>query len=253
MTKRKILLLAMSLCMVAILAVGGTLAYFTDTDAQTNVFTVGHVAIDLFENFGDNDETGIEDLTPVTYNEDGTRRQDNVVTKEVYVENTGSKDAYVRVHIAIPQILDDGADTFDASANILHFNFEANNAAAGGWDWSDTPGAPYTGEWNYYETKIGDIVYNVYVVTHEPPVTPGEVTGHAMSQVYMDSDVTNADVTRIKETLGDEWKIYVVAEAGQVEGFYNAHEALDTQFGVPGKYTVNFTADPEGKTQPPQE
>ena len=29
MTKRKILLLAMSLCMVAILAVGGTLAYFT--------------------------------------------------------------------------------------------------------------------------------------------------------------------------------------------------------------------------------
>ena len=74
-----------------------------------------------------------------------------------------------------------------------------------------------------------------------------------MSQVYMDSDVTNADVTRIKETLGDEWKIYVVAEAGQVEGFYNAHEALNTQFGVPGTYAVNFTADAENKTQPEQE
>ena len=247
MNKRKIILLATALCMVAILAAGGTLAYFMDTDAQTNVFTVGHVAIDLFENF-DEDNNGFEDLTPVTYNEDGTRRPDNVVTKEVYVENTGSKNAYVRVHIAIPQILDDGADTFDASANILHFNFDQGHASAGGWDWSATPGEPYTGEWNYYETEINGIDYNVYVVTHEPPVVPGEVTGHAMSQVYMDSDVTNADVTRIKETLGDEWKIYVVAEAGQVEGFYNAYDALNTQFGVPGEYDVAFTAEAEGKT-----
>ncbi len=247
MNKRKIILLATALCMVAILAVGGTLAYFTDTDTQTNVFTVGHVAIDLFENF-DDDNNGFEDLTPVTYNEDGTRRPENVVTKEVYVENTGSKDAYVRVHIAIPQILDDGDPSFDASANILHFNFEEGNVGQGAWDWSATPDEPYTGEWNYYETEIDGIVYNVYVVTHEPPVAPGEVTGHAMSQVYMDASVTNDDVTLIKETLGDDWKIYVVAEAGQVEGFYDAYDALNTQFGVPGNYTVNFTATPEGKT-----
>ena len=51
MNKRKILSLALGMCMVAILAVGGTLAYFVDTDAATNVFTTGNVAIDLIETF----------------------------------------------------------------------------------------------------------------------------------------------------------------------------------------------------------
>ena len=49
MNKRKIVLLATALCMIAILAIGGTLAYFTDTDAKTNTFTVGNVKIQLLE------------------------------------------------------------------------------------------------------------------------------------------------------------------------------------------------------------
>lgn len=50
MNKRKTLALALTLCMVAILAIGGSLAYFTDTtDAKVNEFTVGNVDIDLTE------------------------------------------------------------------------------------------------------------------------------------------------------------------------------------------------------------
>lgn len=49
MNKKKIALLAMSLCMIAILAVGGSLAFLTDTDHQTNTFTAGHVNIKLDE------------------------------------------------------------------------------------------------------------------------------------------------------------------------------------------------------------
>lgn len=49
MNKRKLLTLAMSLSMVAILAVGATIAYFTDTDTVTNTFTVGNVSIELIE------------------------------------------------------------------------------------------------------------------------------------------------------------------------------------------------------------
>ena len=41
MNKRKILLLVASLCIVAPLAIGGTLAYFTDNDSKTNTFTIG--------------------------------------------------------------------------------------------------------------------------------------------------------------------------------------------------------------------
>ena len=53
MSKRKILLLAMSIIMIAILAIGGTLAYFTAEDSADNVFTMGNVDIELEENFGE--------------------------------------------------------------------------------------------------------------------------------------------------------------------------------------------------------
>ena len=47
--KKKILSLCLVLALAAVAVVGGTLAYFTDTDAETNVFTVGNVSIDLIE------------------------------------------------------------------------------------------------------------------------------------------------------------------------------------------------------------
>lgn len=46
--KKKIVSLALAVCLIAIAAVG-TLAYFTDKDAETNTFTVGNVKIDLLE------------------------------------------------------------------------------------------------------------------------------------------------------------------------------------------------------------
>ncbi len=49
MNKRKLMLVAVALCMAAILLAGGTLAYLTDTDQQTNTFTTGHVALELDE------------------------------------------------------------------------------------------------------------------------------------------------------------------------------------------------------------
>jgi len=61
--KKKILTICLVVALLAT-AVGGTLAYFTDTDAQKNTFTTGNVAIDLWEDFGDNDALGIEELIP---------------------------------------------------------------------------------------------------------------------------------------------------------------------------------------------
>lgn len=50
MKTKNFLMLALSLCLVAIIAVGGTLAYFTTTTKpKENVFTAGQVAIDLVD------------------------------------------------------------------------------------------------------------------------------------------------------------------------------------------------------------
>ena len=59
--KKKIV--ALCLCVaLAVVAIGGaTLAYFTDTDNETNTFTVGNVKIDLIEQ--ERGENGLQDFT----------------------------------------------------------------------------------------------------------------------------------------------------------------------------------------------
>ena len=246
--KKKILSLCLVVALAATAVIGGTLAYFSDTDAQKNTFTTGNVVIDLWEDFGDNDDNGIEELIPATGSaQAGTLK--NGIEKEVYVENTGSEDAYVRVHIAIPSILDDGADTFDAGKNVLHFNYDEESVADGKWNWSKSVDGP-TGS---NTTTIDGISYNVYVVTYETKLATGDVTVDAIHQVYLDSKVTNKDITQIKETLGDDWYIYVVAEGTLAEGFTDAYNALNTAFGDPstadGQVTeAEFKAAYENKT-----
>ena len=235
MNKRKLMLLASCLLMVAVLAVGGTLAYFQDDESVTNVFTVGYVEIDLDENF----EQGSELMPTTGKDEEGNVK--NAVAKEVFVTNTGANPAYVRVHIAIPAILDNGDPNFDAGANVLHFNYAPDSVGAGKWDWSNSTGAPYEGSYNYYETLIEDIEYNVYVVTYEKALEKDEKTVNAMHQVYLDASVTNQDIIDINKVLeADNWQILVVAEGVQSEGFDDAYTALNTAFGVPGNYDIEW-------------
>ena len=235
MNKRKILLLASCLLMVAVLAVGGTLAYFQDDESVTNVFTVGYVSIDLEENF-----TQKSELMPTT-GKDENDNVKNAVKKEVFVTNDGDNAAYVRVHIAIPAILDNGNPDFDAGENVLHFNYAPDSIGAGKWDWSNSTGAPYEGTYNYYETEIAGIAYNVYVVTYEKALAKGDTTVNAMHQVYLDASVTNQDISDINKVLGvDNWQILVVAEGVQAQGFDDAYTALNTAFGAPGSYTIDW-------------
>lgn len=249
--KKKIIALALVAALGASAAIGGSLAFFTDTDAQTNTFTTGNVAIDLYEDFGDNDANGIEGLIPATGSaQAGTLK--NGIEKEVYVQNTGSEAAYVRVHIAIPAILDNGRPDFDASKNVLHFNYTDDSIGKDRWDWSKTAeDGVYEGNWNFYTTSINGKAYNVYVVTYGTALAYSESTFDAMHQVYLDSKVTNEDITKIKAELGDEWKIYVAAEGTQAQGFDNAFDALNASFGTPGTngyVAPAFLATSEGKT-----
>lgn len=229
--KKKIIALCLVVALALTAIVSGSLAYFTDKDAADNVFTTGNVKIELKEEFEQNSK-----LLPAT----GSAQQgtlENGVDKKITVKNTGSEDAFVRVHIAIPSILDDGAETFDAGKNVLHFNYDPNSIGAGKWDWSKTTGTPYEGDWNFYETTIDNVEYNVYVVTYGTALKAGETTAQeAMYQVYLDSRVTNADIEKINEALGANWEIKVVAEGAQAAGFADAYAALNTAFGAPNTY-----------------
>lgn len=269
MNKRKIMLLAMALCMVAILAVGGTLAYFTAEDGADNVFTMGYVDIELEEDFEQESE-----LTPGLD-----------VGKEVWINNTGNTDAYARVHIAIRSDMDDGNPEFAAVNNFLHFNFEWDSVKAGEWTWFNTltpanvpyaeyPGYPGTGnkEWNFYTTTIDGEEYNVYVVTYSTEIKAGQETSKAITKVYLDPTVNAVPEylmngnEYVKDANGDlictgvwyvdshgneiwfpisdfnredgkaEVYVKVWAEATQKDPFTDPFTALNTVFGVPGTY-----------------
>ena len=226
MNKRKLMLVAVALCMVAILGFGGTLAYLTDTDNATNVFTVGNVKIELLEEF----------------NAENAKLLPNIpVTKKVTVKNTGSEEAYVRVHIAIPALLDSGDEDnpqFAAYNNRLHFNYSDASVADGQWNWTEALGAEgATGEpgkagskWQCYDAKVDGINYNVYVVTYETKLASQGVTAtEAMYQVYLDASLDNVHIQEITDTIG-AIKILVAAEAVQAEGFEDAYEAFDAAY-----------------------
>ena len=64
--RRKVALTAAAVAMVGTLAVGGTLAWFTDTETATNVITTGNVDVRWFEN----DEAITDENPGVPYGED---------------------------------------------------------------------------------------------------------------------------------------------------------------------------------------
>lgn len=89
MSKRKILALASAVCMVAILAIGGTLAYFTDKEEATNTFTVGNVDITLTEpNWK---VSGSQDASEVYPGEP--------LAKDPTVTNSGANPCFVRIKV----------------------------------------------------------------------------------------------------------------------------------------------------------
>ena len=198
--KKKITAICLCIALVAIAVVGASLAYFTDTDNETNTFTVGNVAIELIEkerdgNGGTKDFEQGKKLYPIVGSAQGEKDAlgmpiaKNYVDKMVTIANTGTEKAYIRAYFAIPSALDDGYETFNAGLNVLHFNF-GNKVGEDGavtstdgveWNWKHGDN-----KWNYFETTIDGIQYNVYYADYYQAVDAGAATEQLVSGVYLD-------------------------------------------------------------------
>lgn len=265
MTKKKILTLALAAIVAVTAIAGASFAYLTDTDKATNTFTIGNVKIEQYEkDRNGKDFVNGQKLLPIVgdYKEQGTEYHmgTNYIDKIVTVKNTGSEAAYIRTHIAIPAALDDGAYTYDALANVLHWNGASANDTFGAanpsgsldndWYWgkstaTDWPGT--AGDWNCYQTTVNNVKYNVYVATHGTAVAAGKTTAPSLFGLYLDKDVDyNATtgkyfVVRNGQTkeftlTADNTKVLVLSEAVQASGWNNAFTALDEAFGTVGSY-----------------
>lgn len=253
--KKKLTAIFLCVALVAIAIVGASLAYFTDKDEATNTFTAGGVKIQLIEQQVNKEGTALEDfaqnqvLMPIVGSAQGEKDDfgqpvaANYVDKMVTIQNTGKSAAYVRAYFAIPSALDDGfEESFNASMNILHFNFGNANGATtynNQWLWGSVAKPNHSG-WNYFETTIDDVSYNVYFADYYQPLAAGETTEQFVSGVYLDSHVDmkegkyidtrfpNADLSILQGPV----KCPVMAVAVQADGFKTAAEAITAAFGA---------------------
>ena len=215
MTKRKIMLLAMALSVVAILAVGDTLAYFTDTEAADNVFTVGNVDIDLTEPKWDGQ--GSEDAPEVYPGE--------AIAKDPTITNNGANPCFVRMKITGWDSLIDA----ELSDNLIGYRTDYTDNKLGE-NWVCPAG--------YNEAD------DSYIFYYNKVLAVGATTDALFDQIVLPWDLVNGN----GET---EYHIEVYAEAVQAQGAkpsWSAVEAMTVDeiaawFSTCG-FTLDIPADP---------
>ena len=261
MTKKKILVLALTIAMVAILAVGGSLAYLTDTDAKTNTFTVGNVKIELLEsslhreNAGYANGTTADQLNPQnaelwsdvaklgTGNTSSYKAGDTFYTDTQIEDNAKTykcenvklnpgqsyhKMPYVKntgkndAYIRIRVMIPADLDTSILNSSMYTSTALNNKEFTMAYDPSVT-----------VECKVDNktVKFNVYTFTRIDPLAPNEMTyWNVWGTIHMDADVTNEKLASFfgagKSYADGTFPVLVEADAIQADGFADAAAAF---------------------------
>ena len=229
---------------------GASLAYFTDNDQADNTFTAGSVKIQLIEEQSNADHTGFvpydgeKVLMPIVGSAQGEKYPNgqpmakNYIDKVVTIKNTGNSAAWIRAYYAVPSDLDDGfGETFNAGMNILHGNFgnvDGRTTYENEWKWKNN------GKWQYFETVMDGVSYNVYFADYYQPLEAKDTTVQLICGVYLDKNVDMKDGKYIDPRHPDadlsilEGTVHypVFAVAVQADGFDSAAAAMDAAFGA---------------------
>ena len=246
--KKKILSLCLVLALAAVAVVGGTLAYFTDTDEATNTFTTANVEIDLIEKQRNEDSTDLENfedgkvLMPIVGSAQGDSEEvggvsglptaENYVDKIMTIKNL-AVDAYVRLYVAIPTALD---NVGDAGQNILHFNWNTASAAEG--EWRNEVCVAQNVNVNGVQCNVYYRTYSTALAKDAATATPAYIGFYLDKHVNYNNETGMYTITRngvtedINFDFSDGVTIPVYAVGVQAAGFTDADAAVDEAFGA---------------------
>lgn len=212
MKLNRTLVLCLAIALSAALAIGGTMAYFTDEDAVKNTFVVGeNVDITLDESKVDKigDEYIADPETRVDENTYDGIYPGAVMPKDPTVTmGESSNAAYVRAKVTVGG----GANWLPLYGNedpAAQENFMAliHNKLGEGWTITGTA------------VKDSDVVVTILYGTR---LEAGQQTPPAFEEVVFSADVDQDNV----HLFGETFDISVVAEAIQAQGFDTAEEAF---------------------------
>lgn len=239
---RKVIAMVLVLALTVAMSVAGTIAYLTDTDAATNVFTTGKVQIDLTEAVVVEDEDG--NLVA-----DGDNRNDVLTTEldeydygKIYPGQTifkdptielleGSEDAYIAAVITVT----DGKGDIE---KLIGTGYEGllgiNKMVSGGFvkekDTMKTDHPlygklPVYGDATYsvYQEVVDEDTYKFYIFVEGVKSAGFETT--LFDTITINPDWGNEEMAELAELT-----ITVDAYAVQAHGFEDCYEAMTTAF-----------------------
>ena len=214
MKKKSILMAAIAVMLVAVLVVGGTLAYFTDTKSADNTFTVGDVKIKL-------DESNVNDP-------DGDRVTSNEYTgvfpgiqykKDPVVTNTGKNGAYVRAVVTIENgmnwmgLYNENVWTAPQAEAFMKL---ICNKMGDGWSLED---------YDYVTNAERGSTDFVAVLKYDGVLAAGKATTAMFKNVMLPAKMTASDITT-RVAQNGVFHIDVVAQAIQADGFASWNDAF---------------------------
>ena len=245
--KKKIFSIVLCVAMLAIAIAGGTMAYFTDTQEQTNTFTAGKVDIILYEHKVAKDEdvkserygdlVATEDKTqlPQTYHlfpgmtvdKDPTIRvekgsENAFLAAKVTVNNVAGKDVHELIGIeyghmlALQNILKGGCADVGA--------IEQKDHKLNGRNGIRVYGDGTYSVWQEIINNNGQYTYVFYVFVEGEKTAGEEVV--LFEQMLIDPEWTNEDM-EIMNTLSIDVQAYAV----QANGFVDCYSAMTGAFG----------------------
>ncbi len=203
MKKKSILMAAIAVMLVAVLVVGGTLAYFTDTKSATNTFTMGNVAITLDETDVNNPDA--RTTKGNTYNV----YPGQTVKKDPIVHNTGKNAAYIRATVNVSNWMNlvaayypDFKETFPNDGYKAALNLLVGELGEG---------------WSVVEVVKGD-TFTIgqfdakFILKYDGTLAAGSETTPMFTQVMVPAGLDNANASTFSS-------VKVQAQAIQADGF----------------------------------
>ena len=192
MNNKKLVTVCLVVALLAVCAIGGSLAYFTDTDTKDNTFTVGNVNIEL---------------TETEWVQNSIANPGVAVDKNPIVKNIGENEAWIRVNVTISD-----AAAFKAAMKAHNITDLATIFAGHDEDyWTRASIAE--------DADADTITYSYY---YKEKVAKNESTQPIFTSVTIPAAFTSAEMAEI----GDDFTIKVTADAIQTAGLATVEAAF---------------------------
>lgn len=188
---KKLLTAGLAGALAVTAVVGGSLAYFTDSEKKDNVFTVGNVSIELTEPNWDKEE--VDDIYP-----------GESLAKDPTVKNDGSNPCFVRIKV-------DGLDCLGDGNEITYRTNYNDGEVSTGWQvygdyiyyTSVLPAGDTTGTPAFTQIHIPTTVTNGFDDNYDVVVTAEAVQAQGAKPSWADvQEMTVAEIADWFDTCG---------------------------------------------------